>query len=68
MAAPIEAKGIRYAVIKSAYVRDPVYADPALRPASDIDILIAPELRLAAVDAKKTPGFKLVVNPEVASH
>ncbi|MFZ1446407.1 MAG: nucleotidyltransferase family protein [Candidatus Dechloromonas phosphoritropha] len=68
VAAPVEAKGVRYAVIKSAYVRDPVYADPALRPASDIDILIAPELRLAAVDAKKTPGFNLVVNPEVASH
>jgi hypothetical protein len=68
VAAPIEAKGIRYAVIKGAYVREPVYADPALRAASDIDIPIAPEPRLAAVDAKETPGFKLVVNPEVASH
>ena len=63
-----EAKGIRYAVIKGTHVRELVYADPALRPASDIDILVAPEQRLAAVDALKEAGFTLFVNPDVLSH
>ena len=63
-----ERKGIRYAVIKGAHVRDIVYADPALRPASDIDILVAPEQRLVAVDAMRDAGFTLCVNPDVVSH
>jgi len=63
-----EAKGIRYAVIKGTHVRELVYADPTLRPASDIDILVAPEQRLAAVDALKEAGFTLFVNPDVLSH
>jgi hypothetical protein len=63
-----EAKGIRYAVIKGAHVRELVYVDPALRPASDIDLLIAPEQLLAAVDALKGAGFTLFVNPDIVSH
>jgi hypothetical protein len=63
-----EAQGIRYAVIKGTHVRELVYADPALRPASDIDILVAPEQRFAAVDALTDAGFTLVVNPDVISH
>jgi hypothetical protein len=63
-----EAQGIRYAVIKGAHVRELVYADPALRAASDIDLLVAPEQRLAAVDAIKEAGFTLFVNPDVVSH
>ena len=63
-----EAKGIRYAVIKGVHVREVVYADPALRPASDIDLLVAPEQRLAAVDAMKEAGFTLFVNPDIVSH
>lgn len=63
-----EARGIRYAIIKGTHVRELVYADPALRPASDIDLLVAPAQRVAAVDAMKEAGFKLFVNPEVISH
>ena len=63
-----EAKGIRYAVIKGTHVRELVYTDPALRPASDIDLLVVPEQRLAAVDALKEAGFMLFVNPDNVSH
>lgn len=63
-----EAQGLRYSVIKGAHVRELVYADPALRPASDIDLLVAPEQRLAAVDVLQGAGFTLFVNPDIVSH
>lgn len=63
-----ESQGICYAVIKGAHVRELAYADPALRPSSDIDILVAPEQRLVAVDAMKATGFTLVVNSDTVSH
>ncbi|WP_413860482.1 nucleotidyltransferase family protein [Candidatus Aalborgicola defluviihabitans] len=33
-------KGIPYVVIKGVYVRECVYPDPTLRPATDIDVLV----------------------------
>ena len=63
-----EAKGIRYAVIKGTHVRELVYTEPALRPASDIDLLVAPEQRIAAVHALKEAGFTLFINPDIISH
>lgn len=63
-----EAKEICYAVFKGGYVREVVYSDPTLRPASDIDILVAPEQRLATINAMKEAGFLLTVDPANVSH
>jgi hypothetical protein len=51
------AKSITYAVIKGAYARELAYTDPALRPANDIDVLVAPEQRETAARALMGAGF-----------
>jgi hypothetical protein len=62
------AKSITYAVIKGAHVRELAYRDPALRPACDIDILVAPEQREAAARALMGAGFRLHANAEIISY
>lgn len=59
---------IIYAVIKGAHVRELVYADPALRPASDIDVLVDLDQREAAARALIGAGFRLHADPENISH
>lgn len=60
--------GIAYAVIKGAHVRELIYADPALRPASDIDVLVAPSDRLAAARALIGAGFVMDADTANISH
>jgi hypothetical protein len=60
--------GIAYAVIKGAHVRELVYDDPALRPASDIDVLVAPADRVVAAQALIGGGFVMDADPENISH
>ena len=43
-----EASGIHYAVMKGAQLREHMYPDPSLRPASDIDILVSVACRARA--------------------
>lgn len=64
----LEANNIVYAVMKGAHVREQVYADPALRSAGDIDILVSLAQREAAVRALLQAGFTLNANPENISH
>jgi hypothetical protein len=52
-----EAAGIAYVAIKGAHVRECVYPDPALRPASDLDILIMPADRRRAARALLDAGY-----------
>lgn len=63
-----EDRNIAYAVIKGAHVREQVYADPALRSACDIDILVSREQREQAVRALLEAGYVLHANPENISH
>jgi hypothetical protein len=60
-----EAEGIAYVAIKGAHVRECVYSDPALRPASDIDILISPSDRRRAARALLDAGYS--VHPALAN-
>lgn len=62
------AAGIPYVVIKGAHVRELVYPDPALRPAGDIDILIAPEHRRRAAQVLLDAGYRVNAPPENISH
>jgi Uncharacterised nucleotidyltransferase len=59
---------IVYAVIKGAYVRERVYADPSIRPAGDVDILVRPDQREAAAKALIGAGFRLQADAENISH
>jgi hypothetical protein len=63
-----DAQGISYAVMKGAHIRELVYTDPALRPATDIDILISPDQREAATRSLTGAGFELLANAENISH
>ena len=62
------ANAITYAIFKGVHLRELVYPDPALRPASDIDILVHPDQREAAARALISAGFTLQAEPENISH
>lgn len=64
----LEGKGIAHAVYKGAHLRELLYHQPALRVAADIDLLVQPEDRFAAVEALIQVGFGAVINPEIISH
>jgi predicted nucleotidyltransferase len=57
-----ETQGISYVVIKGAHIREYVYPDPALRPASDIDILIAPADRRRVARTLLDAGYRVYVS------
>jgi hypothetical protein len=61
------AQGIAYVVMKGVHVRECIYPDPALRPASDIDILIAPHDRRRAAQLLLDNGFTAQVLPNNVS-
>ncbi|MDR3088515.1 MAG: nucleotidyltransferase family protein [Desulfobulbaceae bacterium] len=62
------AHDIPYAVMKGAHTRELLYANPAIRPSVDIDVLIAPEHRFKAVETLAAAGFTLRINPATISH
>ena len=61
-------EGIRYAVIKGAAIRELIYDDPAVRVCCDIDLLVAPDQRVAAAKILVASGFRLILDPALASH
>ncbi|MBI1284727.1 MAG: hypothetical protein GC183_10375 [Thiobacillus sp.] len=63
-----ETEGIPYLVMKGAHVRECVYPDPALRPSSDIDILIAPSDRRRAARVLLDAGYTVHPEPTNISH
>jgi hypothetical protein len=62
------AEGIPYIAMKGAHVRECVYPDPALRPASDVDLLIAPADRRRAARALIDTGCTVHADPANISH
>jgi hypothetical protein len=61
-------RSIPYVVIKGGLVRELVYADPTLRPATDLDILIHPDKRQLAAIALNEAGYAIHVDPSTISH
>ena len=49
--------GIKYAVFKGAHIRELVYENPALRPCTDIDVLVSKQNRDAAINSLKNIGL-----------
>jgi hypothetical protein len=64
----LEKAGIPYAIMKGAHVRECVYPDPALRPASDVDLLIAPADRQRAARVLLDAGYAVHPEPANISH
>jgi len=63
-----EAEAIPYVAMKGTHVREGVYPDPALRPASDIDVLIAPANRRRAARVLIDAGYAVHAAPANISH
>ncbi len=62
------AASVRYAVFKGVHVRELVYDDPSLRPAGDVDILIARSQRDLAARTLVRQGFALHPDADIVSH
>lgn len=63
-----ERECIPYVAFKGAHIREIIYADPAFRPAEDIDLLISPREKGRAVQALCANGYTLVPDPTNISH
>jgi hypothetical protein len=63
-----EEAGIAWVAMKGTHVRECVYSDPALRAASDIDLLILPEDRRRAARLLLDAGYTAHVEPANISH
>jgi hypothetical protein len=64
----LEEWGIAHVVMKGAHTREVYYSTPALRPATDIDILVRPADKLRAIKAFQAQLFDFVGSPETISH
>ena len=60
--------GIKYVVFKGALIREQVYENPALRPCTDIDVLVAKQDRDAAIQALKNVGMDYKPDAKNISH
>jgi hypothetical protein len=63
-----EQAGIRYAVTKGAASRERTHQHPSLRVCGDIDVLVAPDQRLAAVRSLVDAGYHPHLNADNVSH
>lgn len=60
--------GISHLLFKGCHIRERIYDDPALRPASDLDILVTKEQRRQAIDLLLSLGYHLYPKEENVSH
>ena len=63
-----EEAGIAWVAMKGSHVRECAYTDPALRPASDIDLLIDPADRRRAAGVLIDAGYTAHAEPANISH
>jgi hypothetical protein len=63
-----DAAGIPYAVMKGALVRERLHADPSVREADDIDVLVSPADRQEAAQLLMGAGFKMHLDVLNVSH
>lgn len=64
----LDTAGIPYAIIKGAHVREVVYPDPSVRGAMDIDVLVSPQDRAAAIGSLVEEGFEFEPKLDNISH
>ncbi len=63
-----ERAGVAYAAFKGAHVREWLYADPTLRDAADVDVLVSPTDREHAVRALIAAGYSPLADAATVSH
>ena len=63
-----EKNNIEYILFKGGDLRDTIYKHPALRPVTDLDILVPEQESKRAIKLLVDAGFELNVKPENVSH
>lgn len=64
----LQSRGIAYAAMKGAHIREVAYPDPSLRPASDIDILVSRIDREACIRTLIEAGYAVNAGTQNLSH
>jgi hypothetical protein len=64
----LDGAGIPHVVYKGADTRERYYSEPSLRPAVDIDLLVAKDQRITAIKAFRERGFDFHATVENISH
>lgn len=64
----LDKAGLSHVVSKGAHTRELYYNTPALRPAVDIDILVRPQDKIAAIRAFQEEGFEFFGVADIISH
>lgn len=64
----LDEAGIPHLIYKGAHTRERYYAQPALRPAIDIDLLVTEEQKIPAIKAFKREGYHLFAKQQNISH
>lgn len=65
--AELDKAGIRYVALKGPRLAWACYPEPALRPMRDIDILVAPDAALPAIELLRGTGFVSDANEKMVS-
>lgn len=66
VAALLEAAGLVPIALKGAWLAWHAYPDPALRPMTDIDLLLTPDTVIAGYELLQAHGYRLTAAPEMA--
>ncbi len=64
----LDAADVPHVVFKGTHVREQIYADPSLRPAQDIDLLVSKTQQVNATRALVNAGFNLFPKAKDISH
>jgi len=64
----LDAAKIPHVVYKGASIRERLYADPALRPAADIDVLVSGKHKQQTIQAFTLQGYELHASADIVSH
>lgn len=64
----LEEAAVPLVVMKGAYLGRVLYPNPGLRPAGDVDVLVAPGDRGRAIRALEAAGFVPESRPDISSH
>ncbi len=62
----LESAHIKHVVFKGCHIRELIYKDPALRVASDIDVLVSDDDRLKAMQILLEAGYKSALAPNIS--
>lgn len=64
----LDAQGVQHLVFKGGHIRERLYEEPALRPATDLDVLVPLPQRRKALEVFRAAGYGVASGPQNISH